>query len=778
MIHVTLLSFPELEIDMTRFKRRLTTGWAIPALLLGGITLPHAYASPELAPADLSRLAEDGRFDDLLVRLNEAPIVPGADAEQLTVLIGDLERFHENSAKRDIKRRADFDEAMAKIDTFLAEGRFEIVIDDPEDEGADSPDDAETEPLWGTLEDAIAASIDAHSLADRSEDLLTDPRVVKLTDQMVNQAKQAETDGHWVEALSLYRLLNLLYEDSNRYRDDMKRTGRHVRVLQLYAPEILEAQYTERAERRAQEKGLDGPEPIELEIEPWTERLDSVSMSMLRQTLMQASRYHVDNDGYLPLVAGGVENLLTLIDTDAVHDTFPTLNNAEKVTQFREYLQRLNATLQTPGKTLSFIETQTILDRIVAMNDITVALPEAVVAFEMTEGATDRLDDFTAVIWPKEVEPFLRGIEGSFSGVGIQISRKDGQLIVVSPLEDTPAQKAGIKAGDIIATVDGKKAVAWSLDRAVREIRGPKGSEVTLGIERLGEPELINITIKRDDIDVESVRGWEHRDPVAGDGWDYWIDPDARIGYVRVSGFLKQTADELDEAVAQMQADGPINGLILDLRFNPGGLLTSAVQISDRFIDQGPIVFTVDRDRRKELTESAHRARTYPKFPVVVLINQGAASASEIVSGALQDYHRATILGTRSFGKGSVQDLYYLDVQMGKPKALLKLTTQYYMLPLERIIHRKPDAAEWGIEPDLVVEMTDQQVADSLRFRQSVDVLRDAGDEGDHPRAADILANGLDPQLEAALLVLKAQQLARHIAVAQRDEQNTLVETP
>lgn len=726
----------------------------------------------ELTPADLSQMAQDGRFDDLLARLNAAPTVPGADAEQLSALIADLKRFHDNSAKRDDKRRADFDEAMAKIDTFLAEGRFEIVI---ESRDTDTESDDDDGPLWGTLEDAIAVTIDAHSLADDSNKLLADRRVVELTDRMVSQAKQAETEGHWVEALSLYRLLNLLYEDSNRYREDMKRTGRHVRVLQLYAPTILEQQYTERAERRAQEKGLDEPEPIELEIEPWTERLDSVRMSMLRQTLTQASQQHVDNDGFLPLVAGGVENLITLIDTDAVHDTFPTLNDPEKITQFREYLQRLSATLQTPGKKLNFIETQTILDRVVAMNDITVALPEAVIAFEMTEGATDRLDDFTAVIWPNEVEPFIRGIEGSFSGVGIQISRKDGQLIVVSPLEDTPAQRAGIKAGDIIATVDGKKAVAWSLDRAVREIRGPKGSEVVLGIERLGEPELVNIAIKRDDIDVESIRGWEHRDPVTGDGWDYWIDPDARIGYVRVSGFLKQTADELDEAIAQMQADGPINGLVVDLRFNPGGLLTSAVQISDRFIDQGPIVFTVDRNRSKELTESAHRARTYPKFPVVVLINQGAASASEIVSGALQDYHRATILGTRSFGKGSVQDLFYLD----QGKALLKLTTQYYMLPLERIIHRKPDSTEWGIEPDLIVDMTDQQVADALRFRQDVDVLRDAEDDGEQPRAADILADGLDPQLEAALLVLKTQQLARHLAVAQRDDaEKALVETP
>ena len=249
--------------------------------------------------------------------------------------------------------------------------------------------------------------------------------------------------------------------------------------------------------------------------------------------------------------------------------------------------------------------------------------------------------------------------------------------------------------------------------------------------------------------------------------------------YVRVSQFIPQTDNDLRAAIDQMQREAPLNGLILDLRFNPGGLLPSAIEVSNRFIERG-IIVTTEGPRGQEtsrLTAKPHG--TYPPFSapsasgkrIVVLINEGSASASEIVAGALQDHDVAWVIGNRSFGKGSVQDLFGLDGD----KAFLKLTTQYYKLPMGHIIHRTPEATEWGIEPDLVVDMTPQEITDAIQLRQELDILRDKNDPVDPadpakaPRAAqDIIDQGIDAQLEAALLVLKSCLLAQRVALAQK----------
>jgi carboxyl-terminal processing protease len=521
---------------------------------------------------------------------------------------------------------------------------------------------------------------------------------------------------------------------------------------------------------------------------------------MLRQTVLFASRKHVAQQGLTPLLRGAVDALIVMLDTKGLDESFPSFADEGRVKQFRDYLARLSASLKEPGKDVSVSEASTIIDRIIKTNKQTLGLPEEVVIFELTEGLTGSLDEFSSVIWPEERETFSRSTQGNFSGIGVQISKRDGRLIVVSPLENTPAMRAGLKAGDIIAEVEGKSTDTWSLNRAVQEITGPRGTRVSLGIERPGEPELLDYAITRDQIEIESIRGWTHKP--AG-GWDYWIDPDNRIGYIRLSQFIPQTADDLDAAIEQMQEDGPINGLILDLRFNPGGLLSSAIDICDRFIMEGPIVATVDADGNVSPASKAHRLRTYPNFDMAVLINQGSASASEIVSGALQDYHRATIIGTRTFGKGSVQDLFPLT---SNGAAYLKLTTQYYMLPSKRIIHRKPNAAEWGIDPDLAVDMTTRQIADALQLRQEADIIRDGKEpitaeverpwaaesfrvpnaapriEGKNPDGTDrevveviapqpglLLDLGIDSQLETALLVLKTRQASSQIQMAQRE---------
>ncbi len=740
------------------------------------IAPPPPHASATTVAADLDALAEQGQFDELLAHLKGTSA--GSRHGAVTSLIGDLERYQRNDAQRTQKKREAFDEAVSELEEYIQE----------ED-----------------LEKALIAAVKSHGLADDPDALLTDPRVVDLVDKTLVRADEAKQNNEWLEALALYRALDLLFDTSNVYQDEVDQAARHIRVLQLYAPNRLQELYDQRAERRGEADDDDINEP-EVEVEDWRSRLKGVDLYMLHGTLLQTKSKHVARQGLTPMIRGAVDALIVMLDTKGLEESFPAFADPDKIDRFREYLSLRSISLQEPGKTVSMDEAITTIYHVMKINEDTLDLPEEVIVYEMTEGITGSLDDFSSVIWPEERESFSRSTQGNFSGIGVQITKREGRLIVVSPLENTPAMRAGLKAGDIIARVEGKKTDTWSLNRAVQEITGPRGTNVSLGIERPGEPELLEYDITRAQIEIESIRGWTHRPE---GGWDYWIDPDNRIGYVRLSQFIPQTAGDLDAAVAQMQEDGPINGLILDLRFNPGGLLSSAIDISDRFIIEGPIVSTVYGNGKESPPSKAHRLNTYPAFDMVVLINQGSASASEIVSGALQDYHRATIIGTRSFGKGSVQDLLPLTdrkplLRTNQISAYLKLTTQYYMLPNKRIIHRKPDSDTWGIEPDLEVLMTTHQIADALQLRQEVDIIRDNGEpitaevtrpwaderfrvpgaepriEGKNPDRTErevvevvapvpglLLDLGIDSQLETALLVLKTRLASNQIQMAQ-----------
>ncbi len=709
---------------------------------LGGDALATVGASQVI------RLAETGRFSDLLRRLQADFADAPADAHTQS-LIDDLSRFHVNASEYAAKRQEAFNSKLDKLTEAL---------------------DAQK------LDEALILAIEAHGLSDEPEAVFAHPAVVDAVAKARAHAKASEAASDWVEAASIYRLLNLLYEEQDGYEEDLKRVSLRLQMLGLYAPKVLDALYEERAKRNGD--GEPDAQPQE-QIEPddWTVRLRGVDQKMLDQALLWSARKHVDGGGYKPMVRGAVERLRLFAQTPGLEQTFASMADPVKLKTFTDHLDRTAARLEDPHLQIERIEASTITEGILAANDATLKLPENVLIYEMGEGAMGTLDDFSSIIWPEELESFSRSTQGAFSGVGIQLSRRDGRLVVVSPLENTPAQKAGVKSGDIITAVNEKPTASWTLNRAVNEITGPEGSEVTLAIER--GTENLTFTLKRARIIIESIRGWEHRAAPDGGGWDYWIDQKAGIGYVRLSQFIPQTAGDLDAAVAQMQEVQPIRGLILDMRFNPGGRLDSSVEVVDRFVAEGPIVSIVDGDGNKTSTERARKFRTYEDFPVIVLVNQGSASASEIVAGALQDYGRAMVVGNRSFGKGSVQDLYGLD----NYKARLKLTRQYYMLPLGRIIHRKQNAKEWGIEPDLTVSVTNEQIAEALQLRQDADILRDAPPaaadlpEGQAPptTAATILARGVDPQLEAAVLILKTRQLAGRILAGDPNAQQALL---
>ena len=291
-------------------------------------------------------------------------------------------------------------------------------------------------------------------------------------------------------------------------------------------------------------------------------------------------------------------------------------------------------------------------------------------------GIVEHLDPHTMLMPPKAFEQMTIDTQGKFGGVGIIVSQERGKIIVVSPIEDTPAFKAGVKAGDEVIEIDGADVTKLKSSDAVDRMRGEPGSIMKLTVTRKNVKEPLKFKLEREVIKVKSVRGQMLEDSTL---------------YARISSFQENTADEL-EALIQKNNPNKLGGMILDLRDNPGGLLDQAVAVVDLFIESGIIVSTVGRDKDKVEREFARKRGTIGNFPVIVLVNGGSASASEIVAGALQDHERALLVGTTTFGKGSVQTLLSLPDGSG-----LKLTVARYYTPKDRSIQAK------GIHPDVVV---------------------------------------------------------------------------
>jgi carboxyl-terminal processing protease len=340
-------------------------------------------------------------------------------------------------------------------------------------------------------------------------------------------------------------------------------------------------------------------------------------------------------------------------------------------------------------------------------------------------GMLHNLDPYSEYIPPKEVEEFHKQTSGTYDGIGIGIDVKDGWITVISPFENTPAYQAGVRAGDKIIEVNGQNTKGWSATKAVKELTGKSNTDVAIKVIHLdGSEETIQIT--RKEIHVPTVRGWR-RSSLDGT-WDYLLDEGNGIGYVRITQFTGDTDNELDRAVKKLETH-KMKTLILDLRSNPGGLMSSAVQVVDRFIDQGVIVSTkgahsVDHEEKASLTN------TYPRLPLIVLIDQGSASGSEIVAGALQDHSRAVIVGKRSWGKGSVQRL----IRLPESGAAVKLTTDYYYLPKGRCVHRLPQADAWGVDPDIEedLDLNKEELADlrELMKKLTVEALTESVKNG------------------------------------------------
>ena len=316
------------------------------------------------------------------------------------------------------------------------------------------------------------------------------------------------------------------------------------------------------------------------------------------------------------------------------------------------------------------------------------------------KGMLKALDDpYTRYVDP---QAFKREQEdmflGYFGGLGVIISVKDDQITIISPIEDTPAYKAGIKAGDKVIEIDGKSTEGMGLDDAVNILRGEKGTEVTIGIKREKVEDILKFNIIRDIIEVQAVK-------------QKIIGEENNIGYIRITTFNVNTKPELEEVLGGFNKDSNIQGIILDLRNNPGGLLDSAIEVASEFIKEGAIVHIKDREGVKVTIPS--KGNNYPPWPLIVLINEGSASASEIVSGAIQDSKRGELLGEKTFGKGVVQQVFNLSDGSG-----VVITTSEYFTPNERSINHI------GIEPDILIEAAEDSEED-VQLDKTIELLEE-----------------------------------------------------
>lgn len=745
-------------------KRSRLNVWLAAGLVLlnAGMSVPtfaqHApsheadvqpFAQQENPAAQLARVEDlkwaafqalrSGQFDRTSELLNQAQSLSKDPA--LARMHGWLSDFQQRLGANHEERQKQYDAAVEKVKK-LKEAGFETYASD--------------------------AAADAYLHAADKSAFGNQAWVKEIVERTRELAGVAEQQGDWMSARRLYSDLSAVEPLNPTWRTKINDVSKRLSLLAVYAPEALEAVYKADSETRKQVAHILEPEKaaskstddIEMNTDfrlDWKQMLQGVKLSMLNDALTGARDGYYRDTAFPELTRGGIDGLQLLITTNGLEATFPKLGDAALRKAFADRLdQARQATTAVDAATSRDLLNKTFAS-ILEANAATIQLPDEVLIYEFSNGAMSVLDPFTNVIWPFDMAEFAKSTQGNFIGVGIQISNDDdGFLKVVSPLPDSPAMKAGILADDRVIKINGKSAKGVTTTQAVKAITGKEGSQVTLTVES-PDGTVKDYTLTRAKIDVASVKGWSQKSAGA---WDFMIDHDNGIGYVRLTNFTRESSQEIQQAINAISA---ANGraMILDLRQNPGGLLTAATEIADKFLSEGNIVSTrTAANVETSPPVNARASRDDVRMPTIVLVNQYSASASEIVSGALKDHKRALIVGERTFGKGSVQMLF----PIARNEAYLKLTTSHYYLPSGRCLHREDDSVDWGVEPDVAVDMTPEQMRSVLKMRQEMDVLRSSPSTNPttlpsefKTREEQLLAN--DPQLGAAVLLLRMQLL-------------------
>lgn len=641
----------------------------------------------------------------------------GGRLKELSVIVRQYELMQ---ARREAAREAKFKEQLAELEKLKV--------------AADGNDANGTKSLT-----IVTMACEFASEAQKKE-LLSQPFVRQTIEKSIAKADEMESKGKWLDVyINCYSLLAVIEQDNRRYSD--------------HAEKLLE---------KANIAASFQNSPCETS----GERFEGVSESLFIKAVGVLNYNYVNPIGYQDMVYASLKRcqLLAEVMDKASDDAVSSFGKPFAVPERNKlglFSSGLAAIANDMAKSMAGVSEDKfvdIFDKVLELNATTAKLPKAVVISQFAEASLEALDPYTVIVWPKQKQDFEKAMTNEFSGIGVEITKEKGVLAIASLLPDTPAYNSGLDAGDVIEKVNGTATKDLSIMCAVHMIMGPPGTKVTLTIKRPGQEQTQDVTLTRAKITVPTLRGWTR----SNGKWQYVIDEQNKIGYVRLTNFSERTSSDFEKILNQLESQG-MKGLILDLRFNSGGYLNSAVDISDKFLDKGTIVITRPRFWVSSTYASAHKSGTHPNYPLVVLVNKFSASASEIVAGALADkvHKRAILVGERTHGKGSVQGI----ATFPEGDAQLKYTMAYYYLPSGQRVEsqdamKKQGRKDWGVGPDVEVILNAEELKDMMDVQRDNDVLVKADhDSGSTPLKKHTLEETLasDPQLETGILVIKTK---------------------
>ncbi|MCC7290858.1 MAG: S41 family peptidase [Phycisphaerales bacterium] len=657
-------------------QRGLLSGpWSALATLMLGLIVPTEISAQQLAAATPTKDDELWQRTVDLVRQGEftraSALVDTLPHGSLTDKVRSwLTQYQETQTSRRELNRADFDLFVG-----YAKARYE------------------RKEYALALEKAVRAADNA----ENRDLFVKEPWLESVIKDALTEADGFRKASQWEDAWEIYYYLGLLFENHEGYQKLERECINHLRLERIFEKD-----------------------------NKWEEPLRDIRWDMASKTLDFLAKYYVDEKlDFKKLTQAGLEQLLLLTESKSAQARFEGLGDETLRTECQERLrERLRQASQAAS--LDSRAAAEYFSRALHIVQTTVKLPENLIVSELMRGGLENVDDFTSNIWPADWDEFKKHTEGDFIGVGISIVKNSkGQVEVVSPLEDTPAFRAGVQPGDLILKVNDADLSEMSINRVVDTITGPKDSEVTLGMRR-GTKDF-DLTLKRELVVIHTVKGFS-RDPQDPQKWNFWADKEQGIAIVRVNSFAKNTVAELEGVLSQLKTEG-MKGLMLDLRGNPGGLLDAAEAMASLFLPSGARVHSINgRYTRDNKLYDVPAAGAFRDVPMAVLTDGNSASASEIVAGALRDNKRALVIGERTYGKFSVQNLIPINPM---PPAALKITTAHYYLPSGVSLHRQPGAKTWGVEPNISVPLVTNERFKAYQMRRKADVIGVAKDEED-----------------------------------------------
>ena len=643
--------------------------------------------------------------------LDTATVPPSPGSESLKAIVAHLRRIDE-------QRQQDMADARTK-----AEANLKPFRDTPP---ANDKDRDKAFAFLLRLRD---------TLPDNEQSaLLRDPFVQKLMQDARGSADTLRSQGRWADAYSHDLFwLRLLDKDNLQFEkqaDDL--IARASLALAL----------------------KDGP------CDAAADRFQGVQKDMLFKAITTLDfRYVelVDYDGMVRNVLDEAERIPEVLEKSP--EPLSVSFRKEGLQEFRDGIGKFRDMLNERPRPYPKEVFLQVFEDTLALNTDTIWLPEPILVALLSETALSALDPYTTLVWPPDVTRFQKAITQEFDGIGVRLSKQGKFLKIGGIIPDTPAAQAHLETGEMIVAVNGQLTDAMSSNCAVEKISGRRGTIVTLTIQKPGATETRQVPLTRARIVVPSISTDRRNDTESTAAPKHFIDPPNRLGYIRLSNFVETTTADLERTLTQLEAQD-LRGLILDLRGNPGGLLQTAIEVVDLFVEEGPILQSKPRFFVPSFW-NAHKEGTHPPYPLVVLIDGGSASASEIVAGALQDpkHQRATLVGTRSFGKGSVQEITHFTGAGSQ----FKYTTAHYHLPsgkpvVSRYLAERRHTEDWGVFPDIEVKarQLDRRTPPADRKERDQEAIDNSEEDSEEPPSPGPSIED-DSQLAVGLMVLQTK---------------------